>query len=71
MALGSDQIVRNLVVHPAGYAVAYGSYAVVALALVVIAVIAWRRRSQGIVVMQAVAVVAVLAVIWEPYVPLH
>ncbi|MEU6723484.1 hypothetical protein ABZ917_07215 [Nonomuraea wenchangensis] len=44
-----------------------------ALALVVIAVVAWRRRSHGIVVMQAVAlaVVAVLAVIWEPYVPLH
>ncbi|MEV4291783.1 hypothetical protein AB0K40_40295 [Nonomuraea bangladeshensis] len=54
-------------------AVAYGSYALVALALVVIAVVAWRRRRHGVVVMQgvALAVVAVLVVTWEPYVSLH
>ncbi|WP_344213816.1 hypothetical protein [Nonomuraea bangladeshensis] len=39
----------------------------------VIAVVAWRRRRHGGVVMQgvALAVVAVLVVMWEPYVSLH
>ncbi len=53
--------------------VAYGSYAVMALVLVVSAVIAWRRRRNGIVIMQltALTAVAALAALWEPYVPLH
>ncbi|GAA4071078.1 hypothetical protein [Nonomuraea soli] len=53
--------------------VAYGSYAVMALILIVSAVIAWRRRRNGIVITQltALAAVAALAVLWEPYVSLH
>ncbi|WP_146103839.1 hypothetical protein [Nonomuraea solani] len=53
--------------------VAYGSYAAMALVLIVSAVIAWRHRRYGIVVMQltALAAVATLAALWEPYVPLH
>ncbi|MGW4792867.1 hypothetical protein ACWEPC_10700 [Nonomuraea sp. NPDC004297] len=53
--------------------VAYGSFAVTALILVVTVVAAWWRRRRGIVVMQlvALAAVAALAALWEPYAPLH
>ncbi|MEQ4724039.1 hypothetical protein [Nonomuraea sp. B19D2] len=54
-------------------AVAYGSFTVMALILIVTVVVAWRRRRNGIVVMQfvALATVAALGALWEPYVPLH
>ncbi|MFC5822813.1 hypothetical protein [Nonomuraea insulae] len=53
--------------------VAYGSFTVMALILIVTVVAAWRRRRNGIVVMQlmAFAAVAALGALWEPYVPLH
>ncbi|MFF5206145.1 hypothetical protein [Streptosporangium sp. NPDC000396] len=53
--------------------VAYGSFTVMALILIVTVVAAWRRRRNGIVVMQfmAFAAMAALAALWEPYAPLH
>ncbi|MBE3009692.1 hypothetical protein IL992_10880 [Microbispora sp. NEAU-D428] len=49
--------------------VAYGSYTVVAAILAASLVVARRRGRNGIVVIQvpALAVVAVLAALWEPY----
>ncbi|WP_432923432.1 hypothetical protein ACQPZZ_26580 [Microbispora sp. CA-135349] len=49
--------------------VAYGSFAVVASILIASLVVARRRGRTGIVIMQltALVVVAVLAILWEPY----
>ncbi|MEV0196835.1 hypothetical protein [Nonomuraea sp. NPDC050691] len=48
---------------------AYTSYAVVALVVIALAVVGWRRGRRAVVVMQgaALAVVTTLAVLWQPY----
>ncbi|MEV7803652.1 hypothetical protein AB0O28_11955 [Microbispora sp. NPDC088329] len=49
--------------------VAYGSFAVMASIMIASLVVARRRGRTGIVIMQltALVVVAVLAILWEPY----